>query len=210
MIDQHLIQSATEHAIQAIDNSTAVSPNFRLIENFLCSELELKLDNFIKTVDDSNWAPVPLQEKLPRRSINWIPDTVIEELHIVADNLTSRINQTFNTVDLKLQAIQLWQDSVGYYLPIHKDNPVIDVSLQVYLFDSPESVGTTIKLDTGTIDLPFKHNTGYLMFKESYEQRIPHGTTSVVPKGILRHSLYVTWSVYGKQAPDPYDIVGLI
>lgn len=210
MLDQSLISSATKHATNSLNVSTPLIRNFRTLDNFLSTALVDKLQEYINNVDDTAWQPVPLQTALPRKSINWQADTVIEELHIITDNLTNYVNQLFNTSGLKLQAIQLWKDSEGYFLTPHKDNPVIDISLQIYLFDSPSNLGTSFLLDGKVIDIPFKHNTGYILFKESYDLRLKHWTTATVPVGVNRYSLYVTWSIYGKQAPDPEDIASLI
>lgn len=210
MLDQILIANTTTHACQAINNSVALNKNFRILDNFLSSEIVIKLQEYINDVDESVWNPVPLQEMLPRRSIDWQADTVIEEIHIIADALTQHVNQLFKTSGPKLQSVQLWRDSAGYSLSPHKDNPIIDISLQVYLFDSPSELGTSFMLDKKVLDLPFRHNTGYVLFKESYDSRIKHWSTTTVPQGVTRYSLYLTWSTYGKQAPDPHDIVHLM
>lgn len=210
MLDQSLITATTAHAGKSLSDSNPLAKDFRLLDNFLSSVLIDKLQMYINTASESEWQPVPLQDTLPRRSINWQADTVIEELHIMANNLTPDVNQLFGARDLKLQAIQLWRDTEGYSLQPHKDNPVIDISLQIYLFDCPSKLGTSFLLDGKVLDVPFKHNTGYILFKESYDSRIKHWTTATVPKGVSRYSLYVTWSIYGKQAPNPEDIASLI
>lgn len=210
MIDQQLISSATKHAEQSIATSKIVNADFRLISNLLHPDIDAKLHNFVLSADDSLWSKVPLQETLPRRSINWAFDTIIEELHIIAENLTNCINTTFDTTDIKFQGLQLWKDCSGYTLTPHRDNPVIDVSMQIYLFDCGEKYGTTFEVNDSELAVPFVHNTGYLLHKKSYEERLLHWTTTSLPAGIERYSLYLTWSVYGKQAPDPNDIVHLM
>jgi hypothetical protein len=84
---------------------------------------------------------------------------------------------------------------------MHQDNPVIDVALQVYLFNNDPTEGTTFDVAGNLIDVPFKSNNGYLLWKKSNEERIPHKPTKAVSNG-ERISLYITWSRFGKQAPD--------
>lgn len=210
MIDQNLIAGTTKHAVASINTATIVSDNFLKLDNFLSAEAIYKLQQYINNVSESEWNAVPLQETLPRKSINWAPDTIIEELHIVADNLTELVNQTFGTSNKQLQAVQLWRDAEGYLIPPHKDNPVIDISIQIYLFDCPQECGTSFKINDNHVEVPFVHNTGYMIYKKSYEERCLHWSTAEVPDNVVRYSLYLTWSVYGKQAPDPHDIAHLI
>lgn len=209
MLDQQLILSATEHAKQSITNSKIVNADFRLISNFLSPSLDSKLHTFVIEADESLWHTVPLQETLPRRSINWVFDSVVEELHLLAENLTTTVNQTFNTQGIEFQGLQLWRDCGGYALVPHRDNPIIDMSLQIYLFNCPEQYGTTFQLDNN-LAVPFIHNTGYLLHKKNYHERVLHWTTTELPVGVERYSLYLTWSIYGKQSPNPKDIAHLI
>jgi hypothetical protein len=193
MIDQELVSIAASYAAQSISNLKTVNDDFKLVSNFLHPRLALKLRNFVSTTDESLWQSVPKQEKLPRKSINWLSDSVIEEIHIIAEGLTDAINQTFNTQDKTFQGLQLWRDSGGYSLAPHKDNPIIDISMQIYLFDCAKKYGTTFKVGDTEIAVPFIHNSGYLLHKKSDEERILHWTSSDLPADIQRYSLYLIW-----------------
>jgi hypothetical protein len=194
MIDQELISISTAYAEQSIANLKTINDDFKLVLNFLHPNLVYKLHEFINSTDEIAWETVPLQETLPRRSIFWVADSVIEEIHIITDNLTNLINQLFNTQDIKFQGLQLWRDGGGYSLAPHKDNPVIDIAMQIYLFECGQQYGTTFKINDKDIVVPFIHNSGYLLHKKSYEDRVLHWTTTDLPVGIQRYSLYLTWS----------------
>lgn len=193
MIDQQLITTATSYAAQSISNLKTVNDDLKLVFDFLHPALSKKIQNFVSVTDESIWQPVPRQEKLPRKSINWLADSVIEETHIIAENLTKLINSVFDTQNIEFQGLQLWRDGGGYSLAPHKDNPIIDMSMQIYLFDCAEKYGTTFKVSGMDIAVPFVHNSGYLMHKKSYDERILHWTTTDLPVGIQRYSLYLTW-----------------
>jgi hypothetical protein len=195
MIDQTLISSATAHAKSAIKNSKSVIDNFKLVTDILSPDILIKLKEFIDTVDEKEWNVVPRQEFFPRKVINWVSDTVIEELYTVMDNLTSDINEQFNTTDKKFFGLALWRDTDGYEMPEHKDNSVIDISMQLYLFDCPERYGTTFRVNEKSIDVPFKHNTGYLLNQQEYDDRLVHWSTNKLTSGLPRYSLYLIWSV---------------
>lgn len=193
MINQSLIENSIQHSQLSIQNSELINDNFRLVTNFLHSSLLDKLKDFINSVDDSAWHTVLLQEKRPRRSINWIPDSVIEELHIISEQLTADLNHTFNTANTSFQGLQLWHDQGGYKLDPHVDNPIINTSIQIYLFDTSNEYGTSFLLGKDVLDVPFNHNCGYILNKTHNDNRITHWTTTPLPAGINRYSLYLTW-----------------
>jgi hypothetical protein len=195
MIDQTLISTATNHASVAIQNSTPVTDKFRLINNVLSQDLLDKIKKFIDTVDNSEWKLVPWQEFNPRTAIHWIPESVIEEIHCIGVNLTDQINKIFNISDKKFQGLQLWKDIPGYINPRHQDNPIIDVSMQIYLFDCPSKYGTTFELEKEQLNLPFKHNTGYIINQKPVNERLWHWTTNRLVDDYDRYSLYFIWGV---------------
>jgi len=208
MIDQNLITQTTEQMTASISNSTQVNDQLYLLNNVFPEELLKKLRKTIEQTDD--WAPLEHQEWLNRSVLHWVPDSAVEELHMASDNLTDMVNNFFN-INVEFQCLQIWRDQHLYDLNTHQDNPVIDVALQVYLWDCPEGYGTTFYTDNkqNVVDIPFKHNTGYLLWKKSNEERIPHRTSQVF-KGDSRYSLYLTWSRFGKQAPNPGNPAGYL
>ena len=196
MLDNNLIKISTDYAKQSIVNSSIVNNDLRLINNFLHPKLISKLKKFILESDESMWNDVPGLD-LPRKSINWVFDSVVEEIHILSENLTNDINNLFNTDNKKFLGVQIWKDTEGYDLKSHVDNPVIDISVQIYLFDCEEIYGTTFQLNNKEFILPWKSNTGYSLYKKHDKDRIPHWSTTKLPAGIERYSLYLIWSASG-------------
>jgi hypothetical protein len=87
-----------------------------------------------------------------------------------------------------------WFVQLGYEITEHKDNPNIDISMQIYLFDCPEKYGTTFIVNEESIDIPFKHNTGYLLNQQEYNDRLIHWSTNKLAGSLPRYSLYLRWS----------------
>lgn len=207
MIDQTRITNITNSISNSLTSAKSINEDFKLLENLLPDSA---VDSLKELVNNTSltWNAVPLQERLPRRSINWLADSIIEELHIACDQLTPLVNQLFTESNKRFQGLQLWHDQGGYKLSPHKDNPVIDIAIQIYLFDTAGEYGTSFDVDKEIVVVPFKHNSGYILHKVSDDQRILHWTTNPLPAGIDRYSLYLTWSSYGKQAPDATNFIG--
>ena len=198
MLDYQLIQSNSKTAAQAIAALWPTpTPDLWHIQNFCDEAAWVKLRQYIATLDESAWQSVPWQEDLPRRKISWETDSIVEELHEICDNNTQLISQRFG-MPLHFHGIQIWRDSEGYQIQEHTDNPVIDVAVQIYLFDAPSHCGTTFFVtagDTITYVIPHYHNTGYVSVNHS----VPHCSTMAVPAGVLRYSFYAHWSQLPKQ-----------
>jgi hypothetical protein len=199
MLDYQLIQQNSETAAQALRSLWPTpSPDLWHIQNFCDDAAWLKLQQYIATRDESAWQPVPWQENLPRRKITWEMDSVIEELHEVCSNNTQLIVERFG-MPLHFHGIQIWRDAPGYQIQEHTDNPIIDVAVQIYLFDAPSHCGTTFFVNaTGdeiSYVIPHHHNTGYVLVNHS----VPHCSTIAVPEGVLRYSFYAHWSQLPKQ-----------
>jgi hypothetical protein len=99
--------------------------------------------------------------------------------------------------------LQIWEDQAGYKLGYHSDRPIIDVSMQIYLYDCPAQYGTSFNVHNDLIDVPFRHNTGYLM-KNGPEML--HKTSNVLPEGMNRYSLYAIWSQIRKDLADTNNV----
>lgn len=198
MLDYQLIQNNSEIAAQALNSLWPTpTPDLWHIQKFCSEDAWTKLKQYIHSVDESAWQPVPWQENRPRHKITWEMDSIIEELHEVCDNNTQLISQKFD-MPLHFHGIQIWRDSEGYLIEEHTDNPVIDVAVQIYLFDAPSECGTTFFVtagDTITYVIPHYHNTGYVSVNHS----VPHCSTRAVPAGLLRYSFYAHWSRLPKQ-----------
>ena len=206
MIDQALIREITKTIQTSLINAKKINDQLSFIQNVLPLNCITKLEDLLKS--ELSWKNVPNQENLNRQMIDWVPESIIEELHNVGDKLTKAVKKYYSIDNIKFQAFQLWRDNQGYTLNLHQDNPVIDIAMQVYLFSNNDSEGTTFVIDNKELHLPFRPNTGYILWKKSNEERIPHRTTSV--SAGERITLYFTWSRFGKQAPDANDPMALL
>lgn len=193
MIDQQLINLSGQQALVAIEQRqpTQIDALFT-VNNFLTTAAATKLKNYLSTVKESAWTRVDGQEKLNRKKISWESDSIIEELHNAFNDITPAISQINNT-PLDFLGVQIWKDWEGYYIKPHQDNSIIDVSLQIYLFDNNAKLGTTFVNQDCTVDIPYIHNSGYLMFTKNIGNT-QHGTTNLTPPGVTRYSLYLVWS----------------
>lgn len=193
MLDQLLISQGSQHLTQAIVDSTEVIGNFRLISRALNDELLAKLQTFVIESSPSAWTTVPGQTSPARVAVRWQSDTVLEELHEIGQNITQQINSIFNLQERAFQGLQIWKDTEGYEIGPHVDNPKIDISLQIYLFDCPAKFGTSFIVKGRTVDVPFVSNTGYITYKTKLQDRLFHWTTNKLEAGLTRYSLYFTW-----------------
>lgn len=189
-LDYDLIERNCQQARRAIaDLTPTLLGDLWLVKDFVTEDILDKLETYISTTEPTQWTQVDGQESFPRHKITWHADTVVEELHDVCASVTRDLEQKFNR-QLNFAGIQLWRDTQGYYFGRHTDNPVIDISLQLYVFDAPSACGTTFFSDGTRIVLGFFHNTGYVCVNYNTE----HETTTPVPPGTVRYSLYAHWT----------------
>jgi len=203
MIDDKIILKTVDSIQTSMDDASVINCQLSLLQNVLPQEAIDKLQSLVINPTVS-WSKVDHQKSLNRHSITWLSDSVIEELHIACEKLTDSIKQYYDIDNIKLQALQLWNDGKGYSMGSHQDNPVIDVAMQIYLFEDRKNEGTTFFVGDQIIEVPFKKNSAYLLWKKSNSERIPHQPTSNISTN-GRYSLYITWSRFGKQAPDAND-----
>lgn len=195
MIDQDLIAQQT-FSIQSSIKSRVGTPITGLWQcnDVLTATAIEKLKQYIQTADDSAWQTVDRQEDLARRKIAWHADTVIEELHTAFDANTDLVNLLWPERKKRFLGLQLWKDWQGYELAWHVDNDLIDISMQIYLFDLDPGLGTTFRTEENTVDIPYQHNTGYLAVNSA---DLFHRTTRTTPANTVRYSLYAVWSHTG-------------
>ena len=152
-----------------------------------------KLNDFIhdENLDweqQESYLPTP---SLNRKKINWIPDSVIEECHIMFSSLTEKLNQVFTTSS-KFGGISIWKDTTGFYVVKHTDNPVISFAIQIYLVNGPDNFSTVFEYNNEKITPKFKVNNGYLFNNKS---KLIHYMDSFIPENFTRYSLYAIWTV---------------
>jgi hypothetical protein len=172
-----------------LNKTTTVSPGLFLLESFLHPILLSKLNDYIINTDLA-WQIEPYQATKNRLKINWVADTVIEEVHIVMKNLTAELNRQFNRSN-KFLGITIWKDQEGYTIERHKDRALIDLAIQIYLFGGTEDLGTKFEYNNTIISADYKENSGYL---QDNQLGIMHYLDTPVPKDHNRYSLYAIWT----------------
>ena len=201
MIDQHCIDINSQNLQQALEKRQGTEfANLFVLRDVLRDDIIEKLRHYLSADLDLKWELVSGQEHKPRYRISWDFDTVIEELHEVFQNSTSKINEIFPGVNKNFWGISLWKDLPEYRIRWHTDNPDIDVAIQIYLY-SDVGYGTEFKLDDTTVVVDSHHNSGYMVCY-SGDRHVPHKTQNDVPEGMTRYSLYAIWSRFPKHAPD--------
>jgi hypothetical protein len=192
MIDQEQINRSIKSMELAI-TSCLSTPSNKLfqINSAIDNDMIHKLKTYLTTVDSSKWQY--FQNNNLRKVINWDADTVIEELHDVFNGITALISQQFSTGSINFLGSQLWKDTNNYHMSYHIDNPVIDIALQLYLFDAPKECGTVFKINNQEYLVPFEHNTGYV-YKNQVSEGIPHKVEVNITPDANRYSLYAIWS----------------
>jgi hypothetical protein len=190
-LDFELIKKSTEYSLDKLKNMTKSNcPALFFLNDFLYHLMIDKLVDFL-TATEIDWQVEMYQEQLNRSKINWIPDSVIEEVHIVLENLTLELNQKFNRNN-KFLGITIWKDQEGYTIHKHdKDNEIIDIAVQIYLTENLTELGTNFEYNNETIQVNYRKNYGYLY---DNSRGVPHYMSVPVPKEHIRYSLYAIWS----------------
>tara|TARA_R110001592_G_scaffold88713_1_gene261167 strand:- start:459 stop:971 length:513 start_codon:yes stop_codon:yes gene_type:complete len=92
---------------------------------------------------------------------------------------------------------QLWYDWRGYTNEVHKDlSPNLSANVQVYLSKGDETMGTHCYIDETWYSVPYKFNSGYLMFNPTKHE---HGMRSPVQD--YRMSLYQSFRITKEESP---------
>jgi hypothetical protein len=204
MINYDLINENIIHALAAIKNiEPTPCPGIWQIKNIFNENLLGKLQNHLDTVSDDCWSMVEGQENRSRRKLTWQADTVIEEMHEICSGLTDYINKRFSDFNKNFLGISIWKDQQGYTMSWHQDNPIIDIGMQIFLFDrvSPE-YGTVFKIDEKEYLVPYISNTGYIIVQNQQLTTL-HKPAMPLASNQIRYSLYSVWSRSTKHSANP-------
>ena len=192
-LDFKLIEKSIQYALDSLKSSSIVCPGLLYVSELLDPVLLVKLQDYIsddKLVWERQEDPLAMSTYFGRKKINWIPDSVIEETHMVLDGLTDYLNQRFNKQN-KFEGLSVWKDEHTYQVPLHTDDLRIDISMQIYLNgDDSMDLGTRFQVNT-VVKIPYKTNHGYLM---DNRQNIKHFYNGKSPKDYHRYSLYAIWA----------------
>ena len=203
MIDRDIINGNITQALIAIENvQPTTCPGIWQIKNIFSDRLLEKLQYHLDTISDDCWSKVEGQEQCARRKLTWQADTVIEEMHEICSGLTDSINARFDDCQKNFLGISIWKDHPGYTMEWHQDNPIIDIGMQIFLFDQalPEC-GTMFKIDGKEYLVPYISNTGYISIKDKQSSTL-HKPAMPLPHNQTRYSLYSIWSRSTKNPSD--------
>jgi hypothetical protein len=193
-LDFELIQNSVAYSKNKLKSRTITeSSEVFLLEDFFNPSLIEKLYQYV-TSTNITWKKVPGQENRTRQEVNWVFDSVIEEVHSVVEQLTDDINDIFNR-KLKFNGISIWKDSPSYCYGRHKDVDIINIALQIYLTSGYKELNTKFYYKNQVLESTYEYNHGYLMDNAN---KLEHGIETPVPEGHVRWSIYASWDLYGK------------
>lgn len=188
-LDYPLIEDSKIYSQIRLNNAVeTISPDLLFVTDFIYPPLLTKLLGYISN-DSLDWQAEIYQESKNRAKLNWTPDTVLEETHIVLDSLTDQLNQTYNK-QTRFLGLSIWKDQQGYTIRPHVDQPLISISLQVYLSESSEELDTRFLYDGKVIGPGYNKNSGYIQNNVG----ITHFMVNPVPAEHVRYSLYAIWT----------------
>ena len=195
MIDQDIIQTASNNLKQAFENRTEHTKDFSTVQNIFSQNVLNKVHDYILNDSDKVWALETTSSgeemHIPRNKIIWHSDTIIEELHMAMESITPQVQEVLDN-PVNFVGIILWQDYENYKIDWHTDNPILMATMQIYLAGSKKNPGTEFELNEGEYhNCEFVPNTGY--FLNQTERRLRHHTTGSVPPNVSRYSLFGMW-----------------
>ena len=180
------------HRIQANKHSAELSLNKKnstndltlaTLSNFFQQDF---VDDLIKFLEEyQHWKKT---NNLYRLQLTWESNTIIEEAHIIFEQLTNLV-ENFASRKLQFNGLCIWKDFENYAIPTHSDNPKIEVALQIYL-KGPCASGTEFMINDTAFKLDFIANNGYIMDNCS---RLLHKMTRPLKKDEIRYTVYASW-----------------
>jgi hypothetical protein len=189
-LDFDLIKTATDYSIKKIELAEATDcPELFWLTDFIEPTL---LDKFITyiTTEKLEWVPEDLQETAPRLKVNWVFDSVIEEVHTVFENLTPVLNRRFGRNN-RFNGIAVWHDLPGYTIGPHQDRDLINLAIQIYVTTGPAELGTKFNYNNQVLQTKYLVNHGYL---SDNRRGVTHYLDTPVPVGHTRLSVYAVWT----------------
>ena len=195
MIDQDLIAKNIIHSQLSFDHKTVIDAELSVVEDFFTTGALNKLYQYLLSAPSKPWQ-LETDENykvmhVPRRKISWHAETIVEELHEVVGALTPTVELATDS-SRQFHGIVIWEDSAGYAIPWHTDNPLLAATIQIYLEGPDTCPGTEFLLANGETHIcGFQPNTGY--FINQTQRRPMHRTVTSVPAMVTRHSLFAMW-----------------
>jgi len=131
-----------------------------------------------------------MQSDWPRRKLIATPGTIYNDIEMYVktkiDEIGAEIGASFCACDTAF-----WVDNTGFWMEPHLDNEGVTVSMQIYLNDNKQELGTVFYNPDNSVrySLPYTVNTGYIMINGPTQV---HGMEVPVPQDTYRISSY-TW-----------------
>lgn len=149
-----------------------------------------------QNIDTFPWEPLAAgsrvhQANTPRRMLISEPPNVFATLNGYVQALIPEI-KNITGASISGCSSAVWADYPGYNIARHLDNDGVYITLQVYLNDGDDELGTYFSNSMeGTYQhsIPYRSNFGYIMVNTDYNF---HGMIKPVPKDFIRLSSY-TW-----------------
>lgn len=159
----------------SLDNAVLLRPDVWAVDNLFDQTELISILHDISTEQD--WQLVELQEHMPRQSIVWTDNGVL-------DRLWSMLNELdFGKFGIKFKNVTVWKDVAPYCIADHVDNDRVVAAMQIYLNEGPMDIGTWFE----DCQVPFVGNSGYIMHNRN---KLMHGMKTPVPDGFVRYSMY--------------------
>lgn len=200
MITHYLILQTIYNARQSLRNVKEFSVPWAVgIQNVLPIGVLNELNNYFDSYQERKAEPQGQIQNMetddcggsglvPRKSLIWEPETVLEEIHQTFDLLSDSVGILWNK-KLRLHSVNFWEDQPGFTMSQHIDSDS-SVVLQVYLNDNVQSAGTEFFDENHQLldRVPWEKNSGYTL------NCVPnswHGVTT--PSLQTRRSLYAIY-----------------
>lgn len=140
------------------------------------------------------YGKVEMQDNWPRRNVQPLANSVYTKLTDALNQYSNQISEAMGQ-PVYVAYTGIWLDEAGFAMGKHLDDDRVVMSLQIYLNDNDEKLGTTFFNEDGSIrcQFPYKFNCGYMMINGPDQY---HGMTVPVPADSYRISSY-SW-IYPK------------
>ena len=193
-LDYQLIKENIESVTDSLRISKSVDPRLYTLRSPLTPAMMTKLTQYLNNMHDSPlWQPETVQYNVPgdeihRFKLQWDPETVFEELHEVCQSVTPVVREIHPNSFKDFKGIMIWRDHPGYDISWHTDNPIIGVSMQIYITGSVDCPGTEFRTTDGEISVPFISNSGYIT-----QNKLDHQISKRLSDNSIRYSLFAIW-----------------
>jgi hypothetical protein len=193
-LDYQLIKENIESVTDSLHNSKSVDARLCTLQSPLTPAMMAKLTQYLADIYNSPlWQPETVQydapgDDIPRFKLQWDPETVFEELYEVCQSVTPVVGEIHPDSFKDFKGIMIWRDHPGYFINWHTDNPIIGVSMQIYITGSDGCPGTDFQITDGVVSLPFIGNSGYIA-----QNKIDHRISNRLSDNSIRYSLFAIW-----------------